>query len=64
MAKRKTTIKVNDIDVRVVNQESGEDYICITDIAKNFEVGVAAIESWMRNRNTISDSTELKVMLV
>ena len=33
--------------------EEESDYINITDIAKCFPVGVSAIESWMRNRNTI-----------
>jgi len=33
--------------------ENTKDYICITDIAKKFEIGISAIESWMRNRNTI-----------
>jgi hypothetical protein len=45
-------INVQGIEVRLFSQNE-KDYICITDIAQNFEVGIAAIESWMRNRNTI-----------
>ena len=45
-------INVQGVEVRLFFQDE-KDYICITDIAQSFEVGVAAIESWMRNRNTI-----------
>jgi len=51
MAKKKTLL-VNGIEVTLL-QKKEEDYFSLTDIAKNFEVGVAAIESWMRNRNTV-----------
>ena len=50
MAKQR--IKVQGINIQILSDKE-KDFICITDIAKNFEVGVAAIESWMRNRNTI-----------
>ncbi len=38
--------------VRLFSRDD-KDYICITDLAKRFETGVASIESWMRNRNTV-----------
>ena len=45
-------IEVQGTEIRLYAQNEN-DFICITDIAKKFEVGVSAIESWMRNRNTI-----------
>jgi hypothetical protein len=48
----KKQIEVNGVVIRLYSQEE-QDFICITDIAKQFEVGVSAIESWMRNRNTV-----------
>lgn len=49
---KKQQIEVQGTVIRLYSQQE-KDFICITDIAKKFEVGVAAIESWMRNRNTI-----------
>lgn len=44
-------IEVQGSKIRLFQNDS--DFICITDIAKKFEIGVASIENWMRNRNTI-----------
>ena len=51
MAKKKT-INVQNTEITILVQNDA-DYISITDISKNFEIGVSAIESWMRNRNTV-----------
>lgn len=51
MAKQQR-IEVQGTVIRLYSQQE-KDFICITDIAKKFETGVASIESWMRNRNTI-----------
>lgn len=45
-------IKVQGAEIKLFSLEE-QDYICITDIAQQFEVGVSAIESWLRNRNTV-----------
>lgn len=45
-------IKVRGVEIKLFSLDTS-DYICITDIAQQFEVGVAAIESWLRNRNTV-----------
>jgi len=52
MAKKKRTITVEGTTITLISQKES-DYISLTDIAKNFETGVSAIESWMRNRNTV-----------
>lgn len=44
------TVEGQSISIKQINDT---DYISLTDISKNFEVGVSAIESWMRNRNTV-----------
>ncbi len=49
---KKQKIEVQGTVIRLYSQEE-KDFICITDIAKKFETGVASIESWMRNRNNI-----------
>jgi hypothetical protein len=46
---KKIAVMGKGISVTNINQE---DYICITDIAKNFG-GDDAIKNWMKNRNTI-----------
>lgn len=51
MAKQKE-LEVKGAVIRMYSQDE-KDFICITDIAKQFEIGVASIESWMRNRNTV-----------
>ncbi len=54
MAKKVTNIEVKDSSVRTMKHE-GEDYVCITDIArqKNSVDPNGVIANWMRNRNTI-----------
>lgn len=53
MAKKKTrVINVQGAEISLFIEKEA-DYISLTDISKNFEVGVSAIESWMRNRNTV-----------
>jgi len=52
MAKKKRTLTVEGTEITLIAQNEA-DYISLTDIAKNFEVGVSGIESWMRNRNTV-----------
>lgn len=47
--KREITVGDNTINVHEVD---GEDYICLTDMARG-EEGVDHIKNWMRNRNTI-----------
>lgn len=34
-------------------QEKEDDYISLTDMVKNIENGLALIEKWLRNKNTI-----------
>jgi len=34
-------------------QHDESDYICLTDMVKNLENGLALIEKWLRNKNTI-----------
>ena len=46
-------ILVNELEIRMA-KVNGEDYICITDIAKRkTDDPTAVIGNWMRNRNTI-----------
>lgn len=53
MAKKKNnTLSVDGVEIKIFSQNK-DDFFSLTDIAKNFETGVAAIESWMRNRNTV-----------
>lgn len=54
MAKKVTNIEVKDATVRTIKHE-GEDFVCITDIArqKNSSDPNDVIANWMRNRNTI-----------
>ncbi len=54
MAKKVTNIEVKDATVRTIKHE-GEDFVCITDIArqKNSSDPNGVIANWMRNRNTI-----------
>jgi len=49
---RNKTLNVDGVDVKIFTQKE-EDFFSLTDIAKNFETGVASIENWMRNRNTV-----------
>ena len=54
MAKKVTNIEVKNTTVRTIKHE-GEDFVCITDIArqKNSSDPNGVIANWMRNRNTI-----------
>lgn len=45
------TIQVQDTSIRI-KPVNGEDYICLTDIAKGVN-GEDHIKNWMRNRNTL-----------
>ena len=51
-SKKNRMITVQGVEISLFTEKDA-DYISLTDIAKNFEVGVSAIESWMRNRNTV-----------
>ncbi len=44
-----TKIKVLDSDITVVK----DDFISLTDMVRNLENGLALIEKWLRNKNTI-----------
>ncbi len=51
MAKTKTIIvKNSSINVIEVNKQ---DYISLTDMTRSFEDGLALIEKWLRNKNTV-----------
>ena len=43
---------VNNVTIQVIKFEE-EDYISLTDMVRNIENGVALIEKWLRNKNTI-----------
>ena len=45
-------IKVNDTAISVISFEE-KDYISLTDMVRNIENGLALIEKWLRNKNTI-----------
>ncbi len=45
-------IEVKGTDITVISQNE-EDYISLTDMVKNIENGLALIEKWLRNKNTI-----------
>ena len=45
-------IKVQDTEITVI-QNNESDYICLTDMVKNIENGLALIEKWLRNKNTV-----------
>ena len=45
-------ISVNDHEITVINM-SDEDYISLTDMVRNIDNGLALIEKWLRNKNTI-----------
>lgn len=51
MAKKKT-INVQGTTITLLTKKEN-DYISITDIAKTSERGIATIEGWLRNRNTV-----------
>ena len=45
-------IKVNDTEISVISFEE-KNYISLTDMVRNIENGLALIEKWLRNKNTI-----------
>ncbi|MDD5987865.1 MAG: KilA-N domain-containing protein [Bacteroidales bacterium] len=45
-------IKVKDTEISVISFEE-KDYISLTDMVRNIENGLALIEKWLRNKNTI-----------
>ena len=45
-------IKVQDTEITVVTYNE-KDYISLTDMVRNIENGLALIEKWLRNKNTI-----------
>lgn len=46
------TINVQGTDICILPQQE-EDFISLTDMVKHFEGGVALIEQWIRNKDTI-----------
>jgi len=49
---KKDTIVVQGTEIATISVEE-KDYISITDMVKNIENGLALIEKWLRNKNTI-----------
>ena len=49
---KKQTINVKGAKITILSQNQ-QDYISLTDMARNFEDGVVLIEKWLRNKNTI-----------
>ncbi|MGM9698845.1 MAG: KilA-N domain-containing protein [Prevotella sp.] len=45
-------IKVQETEISVISFEE-KDYISLTDMVRNIENGLALIEKWLRNKNTI-----------
>jgi hypothetical protein len=45
-------ITVEKTEISIITVEEG-DYISLTDMVKNIENGLALIEKWLRNKNTI-----------
>src|SRR5258708_5094065 len=52
MPDNKQTIEVKGTAIIII-QVNQEDYISLTDMVKNFEDGLALIEKWLRNKNTV-----------
>ena len=46
-------IQVNDTRINVLLNKDQNDYICLTDMTKNFEDGARLIEKWLNNKSTI-----------
>ena len=45
-------IKVQEVEISILSVDE-EDYISLTDMVKGIENGLALIEKWLRNKNTI-----------
>lgn len=52
MSKHTTTITVQNVEVTILSQNSN-DFICLSDMTKGFDGGLALIEQWLRNKDTI-----------
>ncbi len=50
---QKRTIQVKGTTINVLLDLNQNDYICLTDMAKNFEEGSRLIEKWLNNKSTI-----------
>lgn len=62
MAKN-TKITIQDVEVRVFKHPSGEDYICLTDIAKKANPrSEIVIQNWMRNAGTLDFLKEWELL--
>lgn len=60
---KSTKIIIQDIEVRVFKHPSGEDYICITDIAKQANSrSEIVIQNWMRNAGTLDFLKEWELL--
>lgn len=45
-------IKFQNTEITIINHDD-KDYISLTDMVRNIENGLALIEKWLRNKNTI-----------
>ena len=52
---KKQTINVKGAKITILSQNQ-QDYISLTDMARNFEDGVVLIEKWLRNKTRLSSS--------
>ncbi len=52
MSGKKQKLSVQGSQITVL-QENGQDYISLTDMVRDIENGLALIEKWLRNKNTI-----------
>ena len=52
MKKNMSKIKVEQTEITILSVNE-KDYISLTDMVKNIENGLALIEKWLRNKNTI-----------
>jgi hypothetical protein len=46
------TLNVQGTEITIIKVHA-EDYICLTDMTKNFEDGARLIEKWLNNKSTI-----------
>src|SRR5664279_256788 len=49
---KKSTIEVQGSAIAILSQPGG-DYISLTDMVRNFDVGGALIEQWLKNKDTV-----------
>ena len=49
---KNTNITVKGSKMTIIKNH-GDDYISLTDMVRSFEGGLALIEKWLRNKNTI-----------